>query len=148
MARPSRPLLAICMPTIVLAVAYVSWNISSFGTLLPISGRVKLHWVEMLAAEQRFAALIEIPWVGHHLVARALSAFGAPALTIPLAGALLVVLGVVLWLARDSIRASMEAAGVRFIVIGCAARFLVDHLMIERLVDRNNFLQGFGGDFF
>jgi hypothetical protein len=130
MARPLRPLLAICLPSAVLAVAYVVWNISSFGTWLPISGRVKLHWVGMLTMGQRFEALIEIPWVGHRLLTRALSAAGAPALVVPLAGLLLVVLGAALWLGRRPIRAAMEAAGARLIVVACAAMFLLDHLLI------------------
>jgi hypothetical protein len=129
-AAAAFPLLLLRLPSIVLAVAYVVWNISSFGTWLPISGRVKLHWVGMLSMGQRFEALIEIPWVGHRLLTRALSAAGAPALAVSLAGLLLVALGAALWLGRRSIGAAVADSGAQLIVFACAAMFLLDHLLI------------------
>jgi len=130
MARPLRPLLALCLPSAALSVAYVGWNISSFGTWLPISGRVKLYWVGMLTTGERLGALIEIPWVGHHLLGRVLSAVGAPSLIRPFSGVLLILLGVALWVGRRPILAMMQAAGGRLIVVACAAMFLLDHSLI------------------
>jgi len=122
--------MALCVPSVVLAAAYVTWNISCFGTWLPISGRVKLFWVGMLTPGQRLAALIEVPWIGHHLLVRALSAASASTLTVPLSGALLVLLGTALWFGRRAIRVAVEAARAWFIVVACALMFLLDHLLI------------------
>jgi len=128
--QPLRALMALCAPSAVLAAAYLAWNISSFGVWLPISGRVKLYWVEMLPTGKRLAALIEVPWIGHQLLVRALSAAGTPSLTIPLAGALLAMLAIVLWFGRRTIHAAVKAAGARLIVVACVLMFLLDHLLI------------------
>lgn len=130
MKHPLRALLALCLPSAVLTLAYLGWNLSSFGLWLPISGRVKLYWVGTLTPGQRLGALIEVPWVGHHLVGRVLSAAGASSLTRPVSAVLLIVLGVAIWSGRRAIGAAVEAAGARLIVIACGAMFLLDHFLI------------------
>lgn len=127
-------LAALAAPPALVACGYVAWNRIGFGTWLPISGKVKMHWLGQQNVRGRLLGILDVPWPGRTVLAWI---FGGPVLPAwVVTGCGLACLGslVLAWRCRGPIARSMREAGASFVVATCAGVFLLDHVLIGPLL--------------
>ena len=123
-------LAALAAPPALVACAYLAWNRIGFGTWLPISGKVKMHWVGHQNIRDRLLGTFDVPWPGRRVLAWI---FGDPRLPAwVVIGCGLACLGslVLAWRWRGPIARSLREAGAGFVVATCAGVALIDQVLI------------------
>lgn len=128
--RTAVRLVPLLLPPALIAGLYLCWNQCAFGTLLPVSGRVKLHWLSFLPGTRRLLALVDIPWVGRHLLARACGTHLPPPAARLLSGVLVVGVTLVAAARPGAHRGFVAVTGLPFLLWTCGAIVLSDQVAL------------------
>jgi hypothetical protein len=123
--RPAAALAALVAPAAVIWGGYLAWNALGFGTWLPISGAVKLHWVSRLDPSQRLMSIVDVPWFGRFLLPHLFKG-PVPLSAIAACGAIFFGAVGAAFLHRRAVARALREANASYVAITCAIIFLFD----------------------
>src|SRR2546428_7654820 len=128
--RPAAHFTALLLPPAAVAAAYLIWNRWSFGLWLPISGAIKARWFATLGLRPRLLGILDVPWIGRHLLERV---YGSPLLpegTRLLSFATLLTGVVLAWHRRTRLVPLLRDTGTTFLVLCCGGIMVLDQIVV------------------
>ncbi len=129
-------LIALLAPPALLVASYLAWGGFAFGTMLPISGLVKVHWVRETPWATRLRLILEPPWIYETLVCRFFgeaAIFECPRVALALYAGLIVLALAAAWWFRETLRAVVRQSGAGFVFLGSGLIVLTDKLSVHSL---------------
>jgi hypothetical protein len=134
-----RAVAALLGPLAACAVVYLAWNQLAFGSWLPVSGMVKMHWAWVgspwdLPGLGNLLLSFRIPWFGDRLVQRLV---GIPFISGPatlLDVGLLALVAAVAWKWRARVVEAVRRAGAQLLLLNGALMVLLDKLVLRHMM--------------
>jgi hypothetical protein len=131
-----KSLIALLTPPVLIVASYAAWSGLVFGTMLPISGVVKVHWVgeESLASSLRWS--LDPPWIYQTMVCRLFgeaALLDCPPVALVLYGSLVVLALAFGWCFRDTLRVVVRQSAAGFIFLAGGLMVIADLLSVHYL---------------